>query len=187
MAQFWVQKSAVGPKWSNYQSFGFKFGLYSLLLGISTWKTEKFHMGQIWATFGVLTLFGAPKLRGLITMEPDVHDVCNSAGLCGIPMFKMRQCENFQILSQTWSMGMGKFWVPKCAVGYKWYNFQPFRFKFGLCTWFLDICTGKIWETYLGTDLVPFWGSKIRRSHNYGTCASIYLKFGRFLFMHNDV
>ena len=41
MGQFWVQKSAVGPKWSNYQPFGFKFGLYSLLLGISTLKTEK--------------------------------------------------------------------------------------------------------------------------------------------------
>ena len=119
MGQFWVQKSVVGPKWSNYQPFGFKFGLYSLLLGISTWKTEKFHMGQILATFGVLTLFGAPKLRGLITMEPGVHDVCNLAGLCGILMFKMWHCANFQILSLTWPMGMGQFWVPVSAIGPK--------------------------------------------------------------------
>ena len=133
MGQFWVQKSVVGPKWSNYQPFGFKFGLYSLLLGISTWKTEKFHMEQIWTTFGVLTLFGAPKLRGLITMEPGIHDVCNLAGLCGILMFKMWQCENFQFLSLSGPMEMGLFWVPNCAVGHKWCNFQPFHFKFGLC------------------------------------------------------
>ena len=100
-------------------------------------------MGQIWTTLGVQTLFGAPKLRGLITMEPGVHDVCNLAGLCGILMFKMWQCANFQILSLTWPMGMGQFWV-------------------------------------------PFWGTKITRSHNYGNCASIDLKFGRFL-LHNDV
>ena len=69
MGQFWVPKSAVGHKLSNFQPFGFKFGLYSLLLGISTWKIEKFNMGHIWIPFGVLTLFGAQKLRGLITME----------------------------------------------------------------------------------------------------------------------
>ena len=69
MGQFWVLESAVDHKWSNFQPFGFKFGLYSLLLGISTWKTEIFHMGLIWAPFGVLTLFGAPKVRALITME----------------------------------------------------------------------------------------------------------------------
>ena len=62
MRKFWVQKSAVGPKWSNYQTFGFKFGLCSLLLGISSWKTEKFHMGQIWGTFGVLTPFWGTKI-----------------------------------------------------------------------------------------------------------------------------
>ena len=69
MGQFWVPKSAVGHKLSNFQPFGFKLGLYSLLLGISTSKIKKFHMGQIWSHFGVLTLFGAQKLRGLITME----------------------------------------------------------------------------------------------------------------------
>ena len=135
----------VGPKWSNYQPFRFKFGLYSLLLGISSCK-----MGQIWTTFRVLTLFGAPKLRGLITMKPGVHDVCNLAGLCGILMFKMWSVKNFQFLSLSGPMEMGLFWVPKCAVVHKWCNFQPFRFKFGLCTWFLDYSTGKTWETYLG-------------------------------------
>ena len=188
MGQFWVQKSVVGPKWSNYQPFGFKFGLNSLLLSISTWKTGKYHIGQIWTTFGVLTLFVAPKLRGLITMEPGVHDVCNLAGLCGILMFKMWQCENFQFMYLSGPMEMGLFWVPKCAVGHKWCNFQPCRFKFGLCTWFLDISTGKTWETYLGPfwGNGPFWGTKITRSHNYGNCASIDLKFGRIL-LHNDV
>ena len=53
MGKFWVQKSAVGPKWSNYQPFGFKFGLYSLLLGISTWKTENFLISFCkWGNFG---------------------------------------------------------------------------------------------------------------------------------------
>ena len=43
-----------------------------------------------------------------------------------------------------------------------------------------------------GANLCPFWGFnpfwdiKIRRSHIYGTCASIDLKFGRLL-LHNDV
>ena len=69
MGQFWVPESAVSRKWSHFQPFGFKFCLYSLLLGISTWKIKKFHLGQIWITFGVLTLFGTQKLRGLITME----------------------------------------------------------------------------------------------------------------------
>ena len=67
-------------------------------------------------------------------MEPGVHDVCNLAGLCGILMFKMRQCENFQFLSLSGPMEMGLFWVPKCVVGHKWCNFQPFHFNFGLCT-----------------------------------------------------
>ena len=66
-------------------------------------------MGQIWATFVVLTILGAPKLRGLITMEQDVHDVCNLASLCGILMFKMWQCANFQFLSLSGPMEMGLF------------------------------------------------------------------------------
>ena len=111
MGQFWVQKSVVGPKWSNYQPSGFKFGLYSLLLGISTWKTEKFLMGQIWTTFGVLTLFGAPNLRGLITMEPGVHDVCNLAGLCGILMFVA--VWKFPISVPKWAYGNGAILGPK--------------------------------------------------------------------------
>ena len=62
MGQFWVPESAVGHKLSNFQPFRFKFGLYSLLLGISTWKIEKLIFGPIWAPFGVLTLFGTQKL-----------------------------------------------------------------------------------------------------------------------------
>ena len=69
MGQFWVPESAVGHKWSNFQPFSFKFGLYSLLLGISNWKIKKFNLGQIWAPFVVLTLFGAQKLCGLISMD----------------------------------------------------------------------------------------------------------------------
>ena len=87
---------------------------------------------------------------------------------------------------------MGQFWVPVSAVGHKWSNFQPFRFNIGLCTLFVDISTCKTWKSNLGTYLAPFWGNdpfwgtKITRSHNYGNCASIDLKFGRFL-LHNDV
>ena len=61
MGQFWVPESAVGHKWSNFQPFGFKFGLYSLLLGISTCKNKKFHMGQIWALFWYWPFLGAPE------------------------------------------------------------------------------------------------------------------------------
>ena len=67
--QFWVPESAIGHKWSIFQWFGFTFGLYSLLLGSYTRKTKKCHMGHIWTPFGVLTLFGAQKFWGLITME----------------------------------------------------------------------------------------------------------------------
>ena len=35
-------------------------------------KIKNLHIGHIWATFGVLTLFGAQKLRGLITFEATV-------------------------------------------------------------------------------------------------------------------
>ena len=91
-------------------------------------------MGTDLAPFLVLTLFGPTKLGGLITMEPDVHDVCNLSGLCCIMMYKILQCANFLFLSENGPMGMGQFWVPKSAVGLKYNNFQPFRFKFGLCT-----------------------------------------------------
>ena len=69
MGQFWVPKSAVSHKLSNFQPFGFKFGLYTWFQGISTWKTENFNMGPICAPFGVLTLFGAQQLGGPIAME----------------------------------------------------------------------------------------------------------------------
>ena len=36
---------------------------------------------------------------------------------------------------------MGQFWDQESAVGHKWSNFQPFRFKFALYTWFLGIST----------------------------------------------
>ena len=48
MGQVWVPKSAVSHKLSNFQPFGFKFGLNSLLLGISTWKIKN----SIWDRFG---------------------------------------------------------------------------------------------------------------------------------------
>ena len=95
MGQFWVSESTVGHKWNNFQPFGFKFGLYSLLLGIYTCKTEKFPMEQIWAPFRVLTLLRAPKLRGLITMEPNVLDIYNFAGACSLMMSKMSRWANF--------------------------------------------------------------------------------------------
>ena len=91
-------------------------------------------------------------------MEPDVHDVFNLAGLCGILMFKIWQCANFQFLSENRPMGIGQFWVPVSAVGHKWSNFQPFGFNIGLCTWFLDISTCKTWKSNLGICLGPFWG-----------------------------
>ena len=156
MGQFWVPKSAVGHKWSYFQPFGFKFGLCTWFLGISTWKTQKLHIGHIWATFGVLTLFRGTKVRGLITADPDVLYICNLAGTFCITMSKMWQCANFQFLSEEGPMEMGQFWVPECAVGHKWSNFQPFGFKFGLCTWFLAISTWKTGNTNLGTNWAPF-------------------------------
>ena len=70
MGQFWVPESAVGHKWSNFQPFCFKFGLYTGVQGISSWRTGKTNLGPICARFGVLTLFGPQKLGGLISMEP---------------------------------------------------------------------------------------------------------------------
>ena len=93
--KFWVSESTVGHKWNNFQPFGFKFGLYSLLLGIYTCKTEKFPMEQIWAPFRVVTLLRAPKLRGLITMEPNVLDIYNFAGACSLMMSEMWRWANF--------------------------------------------------------------------------------------------
>ena len=73
MGQFWVPESAVGHKWSNFQPFRLKFGLYVSFQGISTWKTENFKLGPIFTHFEGLTLFGAQKLRGLITFQAFVH------------------------------------------------------------------------------------------------------------------
>ena len=143
IGQFWVPESAVGHKWSNFQPFGFKFGLYSLLLGISTWKIKKFHLGQIWATLGYWPFFGAQKLRGLITADPDVLYICNFAGTFCITMSKMWQCANFQFRFEEGPMEMGQLGVPESAVGHNWSNFQPFRLKFGLYTWFQGISTWK--------------------------------------------
>ena len=49
------------------------------------------------APFRVLTLLRAPKLRGLITMEPNVLDIYNFAGACSLMMSKMwrGQISNF--------------------------------------------------------------------------------------------
>ena len=55
-----------------------------------------------------------------------------------------------------WNMGMGQFWVQESAVGHKWSNFQPFCFKFGLCTWFEDISTCKTENTFLRPICAPF-------------------------------
>ena len=89
MGQFWVPESAVGHKWSNFQPFSFKFGLYSLLHGISTCKNKKFHMGQIWALLGYWPFLGAPKVRGLISVDPDILDICNFSVTFCIIMSKM--------------------------------------------------------------------------------------------------
>ena len=156
MGQFWVPKSAVGHKWSYFQPFRFKFGLCTWFLGISPWKTQKVHIGHIWATFGVLTLFWGTKVRGLITADPDVLYICNLAGTFCVMMSKMWQCANFQFMSEKGPMEMGQFWVPESAVGRKSSNFQPFRLKFGLCSWFLGISTWKTRKTNLGPICAPF-------------------------------
>ena len=44
----------------------------------------------------------------------------------------------------------------------------------------------QIWGQCVLWGFNPFWDTKIRRSHIYGTCASMDLKFGRLL-LHNDV
>ena len=78
---------------------------------------SKIPYGTDLAPFGVLTLFGPTKLGGLITMEPDVNDICNLSGLCCIMMSNIWQCANLQFLSENGPMGMGQFRVPKIAVG----------------------------------------------------------------------
>ena len=55
-------------------------------------------------------------------------------------------------------MGKGQFWVPESAVGHNWSNFQPFRFKFGLYTWFQGISTWKTENFNLGPICTPFGG-----------------------------
>ena len=132
MGQFWVPENAVGHKWSNFQPFGLKFGLCTWILGISTWKTENFNLGHIFTPFGGLTLFGAQKLRCLITFEAVVHFIWNLAGISLVMISKRWYGPKFLIFPLNRHMGMGQFWVPESAVGHKWSNFQSLRFKFGL-------------------------------------------------------
>ena len=141
---------------------------------------------------GYWPLFRGTKVRGLITADPDVLYICTFAGTFCITMSKMWQCANFQFLSEEGPMEMGQFWVPESAVGPKSCNFQPFRFNFGLYTWFLGISTWKTGKTNLGPICAPFggadpfWVTKITMSHIYGNCALIDLKFGRLVQL-NDV
>ena len=151
---------------------------------------------SIWDRFGHFwgtdPFFGAPKVRGLITADPDVLYICNLAGTFCVMMSKMWQWKNLQFPSKEGPMEMGQFWVPESAVGPKLSNFQPFRLKFGLCTWFLGISTwktkklhiGHIWATF-GV-LTLFRGTKSTRSHNCGSRCSLHLQFGRYV-LHNDV
>ena len=162
-----------GPMgWSNFQPFGFKFGLYSLLLGIFTCKNKKVHMGQIWALFWYWPFLGAPKYEA---SSPWIRIFLTFAIL--------RQCVNLQYLSERGHMEMGQFWVPESAVGHKWSNFQPFCFKFWtvhMTSRYLQLENRK---HIFGTICAPFgvltlfWDTKIRRSHIYGTCASMDMKF----------
>ena len=146
MRQFWVQKSAVGPKWSNYRLQIWSVLIITWYLHLENWKIPYgSDLDHFWGTGP----FWGTKITRFHNYGTGCYDVWNLAGLCGILMFKMSQCENFQFLSLSGPMEMGLFWVQKC----------PFRFKFGLCIWFLDISTGKTWERYLGTYLGPFWGN----------------------------
>ena len=51
---------------------------------------------SIWDRFGLFwgcwPFFGAPKVRGLISVDPDVLHICNFAGTFCIMMSKMWQC-----------------------------------------------------------------------------------------------
>ena len=129
---------------------------------IITWylhlKNWNIAYGTHLGTFGVLTFFEAPNVRGLITVDPDVFYICNFAGAFCIMMFKMWHCANFQFLSVEGPVEMGQLWFPKSAVVRKWSNFQPFRFKLGLCTWFQGISTWKTGKTNLGPICAPFEG-----------------------------
>ena len=108
------------------------------------------YLGHIWAPFGALTLFGAQKLRCLITFDAVVHLIWNLAGFSLVMISKRWYGPKFLIFPLNRHMGMGQFWVPESAFGDKWSNFQPFHFKFGLYTWFLGISTWQTWKTNLG-------------------------------------
>ena len=140
---------------------------------------------------GYWPFFGAQKYEVFITADPDVLYICNLAGTFCLTMSKMWQCANFQFLSEEGPMEMGQFWVPESAVGHKWSNFQPFGFKFGLYSLLLGTPTWKTKKCHMGNIWMPFgvltlfWGTKILRSHNYGNCALIDLKFGRLVQLNN--
>ena len=147
----WVPKSAVGHKWSNFQPFGFKFGLYPLLLGISTWKIKKLHIGDIWATFWVLTLFGAQKLRCLITFDAVVHLIWNLAGFSLVMISKRWYGPKFLIFPLNRHMGMGQFWSQKVRSVINGVIFNRFASN-------LD-CTHDFWVSPPDKQERPIWGN----------------------------
>ena len=158
MGQFWFSESAVGHKWNNFQPFGFKFGLCTWFLGISTWKIKKLHIGHIWATFGVLTLFGAQKLRCLITFDAVVHLIWNLAGFSLVMISKRWYGPKFLIFPLNRHMGMGNFGSQKVRSVINGVIFNRFASN-------LD-CTHDFWvsppdkqERPIWGDLGPFWGN----------------------------
>ena len=141
---------------------------------------------------GYWPFFGAPKVRGLITADPDVLYICNLAGTFCVMMSKMWLGKNLQFPSKEGPMEMGQLWVPESAVGPKLSNFQPFRLKFGLCTMISGYLHLKNRKDKFGANSCPFWGAdpfwgtKITWYHNnYGTCSLFDLKFGRFWFRYD--
>ena len=157
MGQFWVPESAVGHNWSNFQPFRLKFGLCALFLCISPCKTGKTNLGPICAPFRVLTLFGAQKLRGIITMETAVCFTWNLAGFSFVMISKRWLCLKFLIWPLSGPLGKGQFWVPESAVGHKMEQFSTVSFQ---------ICTVHMISGYLhlinrkdqfGANLCPFF------------------------------
>ena len=151
MGQFWVPESAVGHKWSNFQPFGFKFGLCTWFLGISTWKIKKLHIGHIWATFGVLTLFGAQKLRCLITFDAVVHLIWNLAGFSLVMISKRWYGPKFLSFPLNRPMGIGTFWVPEMRPVINGVIFNRFASN-------LD-CTHDFWVSPPDKLERPIWGN----------------------------
>ena len=156
MGQFWVPKSAVNHKWSNFKPFCLKFVLCTWFQGISTWKSENFILEPIFALLGYWPFSGTKSMWYHIYGTCSLfHFVIWQVSLW-LWYLKGGRVLNSKFKPLNRPMGMGQFWVPESAVGSKIQQFSTVSLEIWtvhMISRYLQLKTG---SPNLGAICAPF-------------------------------